>query len=66
MKSETLRNVKRVKLVLCLIKHRIINTHGAVHIRLRAFSILTLGKGELSASHGDRFTPRERVSTYED
>ena len=63
MKSETLRYVKRAKLSLCLIKHHIVNTYGAVHVRLQAFSILTLGKGELSASHSDRFTSRERACT---
>jgi hypothetical protein len=48
MKSETLRNVKWVKLRLCLLKHHIVNMYGAVHVRIQAFLTLTLEKGELS------------------
>jgi hypothetical protein len=59
MKSETLHNVKQVKLSLCLIKHRIVNTYGAVEVYLYVISILTLEEGEWSLSHGDRFTPRD-------
>ena len=32
---------------LCLVKRHIISTYGAVQVRIHAFSIMTLGKGEL-------------------
>jgi len=63
MKSGTLRNVKQVKLSLCLIKHHVRNMHGAVYVRIEAFSVLTLGKGEL-LGFSQRSLYAQRKSRY--
>jgi len=42
-------------------KHHAMKTHGGVKVQLHAFISLALDRGEWSASHPGRFTPRERA-----
>jgi hypothetical protein len=51
----------KVKLSLCLTKHRAMKTYWGVEVLLHVFLTSGLYGGEWSASRSGRFTPRERA-----
>jgi hypothetical protein len=53
----------QAKLPLCLTKYHATKTNWGVHVQLHAFLSLALDRGEWSASHSGRFTPRRKIVT---
>jgi hypothetical protein len=54
----------KVKLSLCLINNRTMNTYGRVQVKFHAFVNSVLDGGQWSATHPSRFSPVKPGGTY--